>query len=303
MSLAIDEAAPIVTGVELGGTKAIAVIGRGSTIFESISIPTAGPAETLAALASQLDVWARRWQPQALGIASFGPIAIHPDRADYGHLLPTPKAQWAGVDIVRPLARLIDGPCLLHTDVTAAALAEGRWGAGKGLADFVYVTVGTGIGMGIVVNGNPVVGQMHPEAGHLAVRRISGDAFPGVCPFHGDCLEGLASGPAIRARSGVAGSDLSPADPAWTYVADALAEAFASLLLTLAPRAIIVGGGVGLGQLHLLPRIRAGVREKIRGYLPYVDQATLDRTLVSAALGDQAGPLGALRLGAISLAR
>ena len=289
-----DQAMPVVAGVELGGTKAIAIVGRGQSIFDSVTVPTTTPAATLGAMAAQLTSWADRWHPRALGIASFGPIALRADCPDYGHMLATPKAGWAGADVVGWLAAAVAGPCALHTDVTAAALAEGEWGAAQGLSDYVYVTIGTGIGMGIIVNGAPVVGRLHPEAGHVRVRRLAGDAFQGVCPFHGDCLEGLASGPAIAARGGANPSALSPDDPAWAYVADAIAESFAGLILTLAPQAIVMGGGVGVGQGHLLPRIRALVGEKLADYLPSLDAPALDGLIVPAGLDHKAGPLGAL---------
>ncbi len=294
---------PIVAGVELGGTKAIAVVGYGRMILDKVQVPTTTPAETLGALGICLREWQARWNPRALGIASFGPVSIHTGRSDYGHMLPTPKAGWTGADLLGPLDGTIKGPCFLHTDVTAAALAEGRWGAAQQLSDFIYVTIGTGIGIGIIANGQPIAGQMHPEAGHLRVRRMVDDAFPGICPFHGDCLEGLASGPAIAARSGVDGADLTQDDPAWIPIADAIAEAFVSLFLTLAPQAIVVGGGVGTGQRHLLEKVRTGVAQKLGDYLPHVEETALARMIMPAALGGQAGPVGALMLAEMALIR
>ena len=162
--------------------------------------------------------------------------------------------------------------------------------------DHVYVTVGTGVGMGIVSGGHPVSGRMHPEAGHVRVRRMPGDGFTGVCPFHGDCLEGLVSGPAIAARAGRPAQELDAHDPAWTFVADALAESFVGLFLTLACGRIVVGGGVGMGQQHLLPMVQQRVVAKLAGYLPFVDAAQVANRIVHAQLGDQAGPLGTLAL-------
>ena len=293
---------PIVAGIELGGTKAIAVVGRGDEIFDTIHVPTTSPTATLAALETRLRLWGEAWHPRALGIASFGPVALHVDDPGYGRVLRTPKPGWGGADIVGPLSAALPGPCLFHTDVTAAALAEGRWGAARGLSDFLYVTIGTGIGMGIVANGQPITGRMHPEAGHLLVRRVAGDGFAGVCPFHGDCLEGLASGPAIAARCGAAAATLAPDDAAWPLIADAIAEAFAMLMLTLGPSAIVIGGGVGLGQPQLLPLVRRLLVPKLGGYLPFVDEAALDAMIVPAALRDRAGPLGAMRLAQMALA-
>lgn len=288
--------APVVAGVELGGTKTIAVVGRGRAILDRATVPTTTPEATLGAVAAALARWRGEHRPAALGVASFGPVALRPGGPRYGHVLATPKPGWEGADVLGPLAAALPGPCAIHTDVTAAALGEGRWGAARGLADFAYVTIGTGVGVGIVVGGLPLTGQLHPEAGHLRVRRVAGDAFAGVCPFHGDCLEGLASGPAIAARVGRPAADLPPDDPAWAIVADAVAEAFTALALTLAPQAIVVGGGVGVGQPHLLSRVRPLMVEKLRGYLPFVDPASVGTMVVPAALGGDAGPLGALVL-------
>lgn len=158
------------------------------------------------------------------------------------------------------------------------------------------MTIGTGVGMGIIVNGQPVSGRMHPEAGHVRVRRVAGDDFAGACPFHGDCLEGLVAGPAIAARTGKPAQELAADNPAWTFVADALAESFAGLFLTLACGRIVIGGGVGVGQPHLLDMVRHATVEKLSGYLPFVDAAQVANRIVHAQLGDQAGPLGTLAL-------
>lgn len=278
----------MVAGVELGGTKSIAVIGRGDTILDSFRVPTTTPGETLGALAAKLAEWRRDHRPEAIGIASFGPISVA-----QGRMLPTPKPHWAGADIVGALAAGFDRVAF-HTDVTGAALGEGRHGAGVGLSDFLYVTVGTGVGMGIIANGQPVTGMMHPEAGHIRVRRRAGDDFAGACPFHGDCLEGLVSGPAIAARAGKPAHLLTADDPAWRDVADALGEAFAMLFLTLSPARIIVGGGVGLGQPQVLPMVRERTVAALAGYLGFVDEHSIAERIVPAGLGDEAGPLGTL---------
>jgi fructokinase len=283
-------------GVELGGTKTIAVLGCNGTIIERVIVPTTTPAETLGLLGHRLRQWHERYRPVALGIASFGPISLNGRHGQRGTMLPNPKPGWSTADILGPLGEALPVPATLHTDVTAAALAEGRWGAAKGLRDYVYVTVGTGIGMGIIADGRPLAGRMHPEAGHMHVRRLPGDTFGGVCPFHGDCLEGLASGPAVSARAGVHGEGLSPTDPAWIPVSDALAEACTVLLLTLSCERIVIGGGVGVGQPHLLPMVRAGIVAKLGGYLPGIDATTVGEIIVAAALAGDAGPLGALLL-------
>ncbi|MGN6376992.1 MAG: ROK family protein [Sphingomonas sp.] len=297
------EAGPLTVGVELGGTKTIAVIGRDRIVVDRVVVPTTTPRETLGAVAAALGTWHRIYQPAALGIASFGPINLDMRHGAYGWMLPNPKPGWSDADILAPLLDAMPVPAALHTDVTAAALAEGRWGMAKNLRDFVYITIGTGIGMGIIAGGRPVSGRMHPEAGHMYVRRDGSDGFPGVCPFHGDCLEGLASGPAIAARAGAPAETLGPDHPVWPRVADAIAEAMAALLLTLSCERIVVGGGVGIGQPHLLRMVRPLVVEKLGGYLPGIDQAAMADIIVPAALGGDAGPLGALLLGEWAVAQ
>lgn len=286
----------IVAGVELGGTKSIAVVGRGREIIDRFRVPTTTPQETLGAIAAKLADWRRDHCPAAIGIASFGPVSVA-----NGTMLPTPKPHWAGAEIVAPLAQGFE-KVAFHTDVTGAALGEGAFGAGVGLSDFLYVTVGTGVGMGIIAGGRPVTGMMHPEAGHIRVRRRADDAFAGACPFHGDCLEGLVSGPAIAARTDGPAHLLSADDPAWRDVADALGEAFATLFLTLSPARIIIGGGVGLGQPQVLPMVRERVVAALGGYLGFVDAGSIGERIVPAALGEEAGPLGTLVMAQDALA-
>jgi fructokinase len=299
-----DKIAPFVAGIELGGTKAIAVLGQGGKIVDQVAVPTSLPIETLAALARVLAGWREQHHLAALGIAAFGPIALDRHAPDYGRLLATPKSGWVGADVVSPLVEAAGAPpVLLHTDVTGAALAEGRWGSAQGLTDYVYVTIGTGIGMGLIVNGAPVIGRLHPEAGHMRVRRAPGDPFAGICPFHGDCLEGLASGPAIAARAGAPANTLAADNPIWNTTALALAEGFATLFLTLAPATIIVGGGLGLGRAELLPLVRRHTFALLGGYLPFLPgEAAMEQAIRAAGLGGEAGVYGALALAERALA-
>ena len=187
------------------------------------------------------------------------------------------------------------------TDVAGAALAEGRWGASAGCAVHVYLTIGTGIGGGIVVDGRPFHGATHPEIGHVRLRRIAGDSFPGTCPFHGDCLEGLVSGPAIAARAGRPAERIAADDPVWTWVAANIAELLASLILTLSPQRIVIGGGVPQGQPAMLDLLPAAVLEWLGGYLAGVDRETLARIIVAPGLGADAGILGAVALALTAL--
>ncbi len=280
---------PLLAGVELGGTKTIAVLARGGVILDRLRVATTTPDETLGAIAARLAAW----QPQAIGIAGFGPVAIHRSDPRFGQILATPKPGWQGADLVAGLAESV--PVALSTDVIAAALAEGDAGAAAGLADFVYVTIGTGIGMGIISDGRALTGRLHPEAGHMSVRRLPGDVFPGTCPFHRDCLEGLASGPAIERRAATPAGEIGDDDPAWTFVVDALGHAFANLRLTLSCGAIVIGGGVAVARPWLADAVAARMDALIAGYLP---EPSL---VLPAALGAEAGARGALLLAAAAL--
>ena len=287
--------APLVAGVELGGTKCIAVLGRDRQIVKRAQWPTGGdPATTLGTIAEWLDAAARDQPFSALGIASFGPLRVDPATADYGCIVNTPKPGWSGANVLSGIAGRFAGPVAINTDVAGAALAEGRWGAAAGCASHVYLTIGTGIGGGLVIDGKPHHGTFHPEMGHVRVRRAPGDRFAGICPIHGDCLEGLASGPAIAARAGRPADTIAPSDPMWTLVANEIAGLMASLILTLAPHRIVIGGGVGEGQPALLAMIHNATAKVLGGYLPSHDLASLEKLIVRPALGHDAGVYGAI---------
>ena len=292
--------ASLIAGVELGGTKCNAILARGpDAIEDEVRIPTTRPDETLAAIEAVLE----RWRGfAALGIASFGPIAIDPHASDYGQVTSTPKPGWAHADVARRLERFAGVPTGFHTDVVGAALAEACWGAGKGLVDLAYVTVGTGIGAGLIAHGRPVDGLFHMEFGHIRPVRLVGDDWVGSCPFHGACVEGLASGPAIAARTGTSAPDLAADDPAWDGVAHVLAQMCHSLVLTGVPRRIVMGGGVMMGADHLFPRIRSELTKSLAGYVPLPEIAAMNSFIVPPALGNRAGPLGAIVLGQQALA-
>lgn len=292
-----------VAGVELGGTKCVCVLGSGpDDILAEARVATTSPIETLDAVDEILRRWRDKYGFRALGIASFGPLELAPRSPDYGRIVSTPKPGWSGADLLGR-ARRWGAPVGLDTDVAAAAFAEGRWGAARDLSAFAYVTVGTGIGVGSVQDGRSIRGLGHVEAGHLRVPRLSGaEAFAGACPFHGDCVEGLASGPAIAARAGFPAEQLTRSDPAWDEVVHALAALFHNLVLTTAPERILVGGGIGMGQAHLLPRIRATLVDSLAGYAQGAQVAAqIDQFLVQPALGYRAGPMGALALGLMAV--
>ncbi|WP_174285381.1 ROK family protein [Sphingomonas bacterium] len=293
--------APLVAGIELGGTKCICILARGPDEIEAEQrIPTTRPAETLAAIEAVLDGW-RGFA--ALGIASFGPIVIDHASPQYGKISITTKPGWSGTDIARRLAAHSGVPTGFHTDVVGAALAEARWGAGKGLADLAYVTVGTGIGVGMIAGGIPVDGLTHGELGHIRPVQLPGDDWIGNCTFHGACVEGLASGPAIAARTGVAAQNLPADHQAWDGVAHALGQLCHTLVMTGVPRRIVMGGGVMVGTPHLFPRVRAAMTKSLGGYIPLPEIALTESYIVPPVLGGRAGPLGAIVLGTQALGR
>ena len=287
----------LIAGVELGGTKGVAVIARGTEILAQVRVPTTTPAETLGALADWLRSKHAATPFAALGIASFGPLGLNRAQSDYGFITQTTKPHWSDTDVVGAFSDWFNGPLGFDTDVNGPALAEERWGAARGCSVHVYLTIGTGVGGGLVANGAPLHGFVHPEMGHVRVRRVVGDDFAGVCPFHGDCLEGLVSGPALAVRTGVAGELLTPEHPVWANVAQEIAELMVTLILMASPQKILIGGGVGMGQGFLLPLIRDAVALRLKGYVAGLDRAALNELIIPPALGDRAGPLGAIALG------
>lgn len=298
----VTEPDALIAGVELGGTKAVALIARGAEIIVQRRIPTGEPEATLGALSDQIASWERaHGRIAALGVASFGPLGLDPARADFGLITKTPKAGWSDIDVLGHFRNRFPVPLGFDTDVAGAALAETIWGGAKGCDVVVYLTIGTGIGGGLVVDGRPVHGMVHPEIGHLRIRRAPGDDFAGACPFHGDCLEGLASGPAIAARAGAPAEDLPESAPVWGKVAAEIAEAAAMLILTLSPRRILVGGGVPGGKPFLFPMIREAVAERLAGYVAGLTPAALVEVIGPPGLGDRAGPLGAVALGLMAM--
>jgi fructokinase len=284
--------------VEAGGTKFVCARGDESgTIHSELRFPTTDPVSTLARVRGFFKDFRGGPAPSAIGVACFGPVILDRQSAKYGFIGNTPKAGWSHVDIAGMLAREFSCPVGVDTDVNAAALAEHRWGAGRGTRNLVYVTVGTGIGGGVLIEGEPLHGLMHPEIGHIHPRRHPLDvSFAGVCPFHGDCLEGLASGPAIVARSGSELQYLDADHAQWVLQADYLGQLCAQLVLTLSPRRIILGGGV-MAQQRLFPLTRQRMLHWLGGYVQREEiLAEVDHFVVPPALGSHAGVLGALSL-------
>lgn len=277
----------LVAGIELGGTKSIAILARNRQILQLERLPTGPPETSLPAVARHVLRWAADDPPAALGIAAFGPLDLAA-----GRVAATVKPGWSGTDLLAPFAAL-NLPIALDTDVNAAALAEARWGAGQGLSSLVYLTIGTGVGGGLVVNGRPVHGASHPEVGHLRLRRAPGDDFAGTCPIHGDCVEGLVSGPALAARFGGRPDGFDPADDRWRFAAHDLGQLFAALILTVSPQRILVGGGVGLAEPGLVQAAAGQARVALGDYGSGVTASLIG----PPALGAEAGPLGAVALG------
>jgi fructokinase len=287
-------------GIELGGTKVVlAAGGSAASVGPVLRFPTVAPEVTLASVTQAIaDLATQQGPVRAIGVASFGPIRLDRAAPDYGAFLDTPKAQWRDFDLMAALAKAFpEVPLALDTDVNGAVLAEARWGAGQGCDTLAYVTVGTGVGVGLYVRGAPVHGFLHPEAGHMLVRRHGpGDNFAGICPYHGDCLEGLVSGPAVAARLGVPAESVADDHPVWADVGGHLAQLFYHLTLFAAPQRIIVGGGVGLKPV-VLHHARRRLFDLLGGYyrdFPTVE--SIDRFVVPAGLADRAGVLGAMAL-------
>jgi fructokinase len=287
--------------IEAGGTKFVCAIAReGGDPEDPVRIDTTSPRDTLDAVAAYfLDQQTRHGPIDALGIASFGPLELDTRSTRYGRLLPTPKLGWSGADLVGPLRAALGCPIGLDTDVNAAALAEARLGAGRNATSVAYATIGTGIGVGLVLRGQPVHGRMHPEVGHISLRRDPRDPdFAGVCPFHGDCLEGLASGPAIAARYGCSLSELKAAHPGHQVIGGYLGQLAANLALTCSVDRVVFGGGV-MGTPGLLAIVRRAAQLRLNGYLqPACYRDGIDEFIVEPGLGTQSGIRGALLLAA-----
>ncbi|MBN2382679.1 ROK family protein [bacterium] len=284
--------------IEAGGTKFnCALVSARQRIVASDSVPTTDPVETLEAVIRFFRQRLGSSILEGIGIASFGPLNLDPFSDSYGLLTSTPKKGWSGVNPVRQLKTCFDVPIIIDTDVIGAALAEYHLGAARGLTDFCYITVGTGIGAGFMINDQPVHGLGHSEWGHIRIPHdLDADPFPGNCPFHGDCLEGLASGSALEARWGSPAQTLAPDHPAWDLEAHYLALALSNIIMTLAPQRIILGGGI-MKQTRLFAAIRAQITQFLAGYMHIPSlEADENSYIVPPGCGQNAGILGAALL-------
>jgi fructokinase len=282
-----------IAAIEAGGTKFVCGLGTpDGKIIERTSFPTTTPEETIGRVMNYFEGKIF----DAMGIGSFGPVDPRPESPTYGYITSTPKPHWGHYNVLGALKKRFHVPMAFDTDVNAAALGEYTWGASQGLESCLYMTVGTGIGCGAIVNGRRLQGFTHPEMGHLLLRRHPKDAYPGCCPFHRDCLEGLAAGPAVERRWGGKGAELGPDHPAWEIESYYLAQALMNFVLVLMPEKIIIGGGV-MKQEQLFPLVRRQLKELLNGYVeapPVMEH--IDEYIVPPALGDNAGLCGALAL-------
>ncbi len=291
--------------IEAGGTKFVCAVGSGpDDLRAETRFPTTMPGETIGRAIAFFEAQRAAHGPlAALGIASFGPVDLDRASPRYGYITSTPKPGWQYADLVGPLARALGVPVGFDTDVNGAALGEWRWGAAQGLTTFLYLTIGTGIGGGGMVNGRLLHGLTHPEMGHMLIPHDRArDPFDGVCPYHGDCLEGLASGVAIGRRWNRPAAELGPEHPAWALEARYLALGLVNLIVTLSPQRLILGGGV-MEQPQLFSLVRADVQRLLAGYVesPALAEA-IDSYIVPPGLGNRAGVLGAIALAQQALA-
>jgi fructokinase len=285
-------------GIEAGGTKFVCAIGTGpDNIVSKTQTPTTTPEETLRKAISFFKNAMQKMPLAAIGIASFGPLDINQQSPTYGYITNTPKSDWANTNLAKNIHDALGIPVALDTDVNGADLGEQYWGAAKGLDTFIYITVGTGIGGGGIINGKMLHGLVHPEMGHILVPHdLQKDPFPGSCLYHKDCLEGLASGEAMAKRWGKSPEELPPGHPGWELEAEYLACGIMNYICTLSPQKIIIGGGI-MKAPGLLAAVRKRVMELLNSYVnsPAITKH-IDGYIVPPALGDMAGVLGAIAL-------
>lgn len=285
--------------LEAGGTKMVCAIGNEKgDILEQVSIPTETPEITVPKLLSFYEGKGI----EAMGIGCFGPIDVNRRSDTYGHITTTPKLAWQNYDITGVFKKALGVPVGFDTDVNASALGEYTWGIGRGLNSCIYITIGTGVGVGIISDGRLVHGMLHPEGGHILLHRKPEDTYRGFCPFHENCFEGLAAGPAIEGRWGRKAVELSEEREVWELEAEYIAQALVNYTCILSPQRIILGGGV-MHQLQLFPMIRSRFAQLLNGYLKTKELEALDSFIVPQSLDDKQGIMGALKLGMMELER
>jgi fructokinase len=285
-------------GIEAGGTKFVCVVAGGpGQVVDEIRFKTTTPEETLGRAVQFFQPYVDSAQVSAVGVGAFGPLDLNPKSPTYGFITATPKPGWSNTNVLGTLQQALKINIALDMDVNTAALGEYLWGASKGCDPSLYLTVGTGIGGGYIVNGRPLIGLLNLEMGHVRIpHSLELDPFPGNCPFHGDCFEGLASGPAIEKRLGLAGALIPEDDPFWKVEADYIASALMNYILTLSPKKIILGGGV-MQREFLFAKVRRRVRELLNGYVASKSlMENIDDYIRPPGLGNQAGSLGAIAL-------
>lgn len=284
---------PCFGALEAGGTKMVCAVGNeDGKILERISLPTRNPENTMP----EMLAFFQGKDLAGMGIGCFGPVDLDRSSPTYGSILSTPKLSWRNFPIVQRFEDALGVPVGFDTDVNAAALGEAVWGCTRGLSTSIYITVGTGVGVGVIINGKPHHGMMHPEAGHLFMDRRPDDPLEqGVCPYHGNCLEGLASGPAIERRWGRKAQELAGCDAVWELESYYIAQAVCDYIMVLSPERIILGGGV-MHQPQMLPLVRREVHRQLHGYLQGKGLDDLDHYIVPVSLGDNQGVMGAVKL-------
>lgn len=294
----------LIGGIEAGGTKFVCAVGTGpNDLRDEVRFPTTTPEETLGKAIAYFQEQEEKHGPiAAMGIAAFGPLDPNPKSSTYGYITTTPKPHWGNADVVGTLRNAFNVPMGFDTDVNGAALAEHRWGAAQDVDNLIYLTIGTGVGGGVMVNGKLVHGLIHPELGHISLPHDwERDPYKGRCPYHGDCLEGMAAGPAIGDRWQKPAYELAEDHPAWDLEAHYLALALRTFICTLSPERIVLGGGV-MEQPQIFPLLREKTKEYLNGYVQspaILDE--IDKYIVPPGLGNKAGVLGAFALGMAAL--
>jgi len=285
-------------GIEAGGTKFVCCVASGPEhIVEEVRFATTTPDETLRKTVQFFEPYVSTGRIKSIGVGCFGPLDLNPKSSTYGFITATPKPHWSNADVRGTLQRGLGVSVAFDMDVNAAAVGEFIWGASRGCDPSLYLTIGTGIGGGYLINGKPLIGLLNLEMGHLRIPHSrEQDPFNGSCPFHGDCFEGLASGPAIEKRLGVSGATVPESDPFWDIEADYIASALVNYILTLSPKKIIVGGGV-MQREFLFPKVRNRVSALLNGYVSSkVLLEQMDQYIVPPGLGNQSGSMGAIAL-------